>query len=310
MSDAGGERLDPAHLEAVYLQRSQEVPSSFFGSISGEVLRDPVMCADGHTYEREMISLWLSTKHTSPLTGQKLAHKRLVPNYALRGAMLELSTFIASGRAEGALPSGFIGPLSGEVFSDPVLCADGHTYERRHIKQWMETNALSPTTHQPLAHNRLVPNFAVKSAIEEHRAAFPEHQAALPPTALAPPPFALTSFAPSSRGGSMVRPFTPLAPSAPPLSPSARAWGNASGPGELARFRSEVSRDELSLSRSELSRDPLSREASSLEWAAAYAASLEPGTGPPRERSFFRGGGPTWLSGTPRPARGSWAQPP
>ena len=49
-----------------------------------ELLRDPVFCADGHTYEREAIEDWLRAHETSPKTGLRLKHKHLVPNYQCR----------------------------------------------------------------------------------------------------------------------------------------------------------------------------------------------------------------------------------
>ena len=57
--------------------------------ITGEPMRDPVVAADGHTYERTAISRWLSTSNKSPLTGAILAHKDLVPNYMLLSSLQE-----------------------------------------------------------------------------------------------------------------------------------------------------------------------------------------------------------------------------
>jgi hypothetical protein len=51
--------------------------------ISGQKMRDPVVAADGHTYDRSSISRWLKTSDISPLTGTVMAHKTLVPNYLL-----------------------------------------------------------------------------------------------------------------------------------------------------------------------------------------------------------------------------------
>ena len=48
-------------------------------------MRDPVMCADGHTYERDAIEKWLRTNVTSPVTNLRLPHRTLMPNHALRG---------------------------------------------------------------------------------------------------------------------------------------------------------------------------------------------------------------------------------
>ncbi|KAK9818307.1 hypothetical protein WJX72_010369 [[Myrmecia] bisecta] len=52
--------------------------------ITQEAMRDPVICADGHTYERSAIAQWLEVHDTSPMTNKKLEHKMLVSNMALR----------------------------------------------------------------------------------------------------------------------------------------------------------------------------------------------------------------------------------
>ena len=53
-------------------------------------MHDPVVTADGMTYERDAITRWLQSSLNSPLTGQKLDHTRLTPNVALRGMIREL----------------------------------------------------------------------------------------------------------------------------------------------------------------------------------------------------------------------------
>ena len=50
---------------------------------------DPVIAADSYTYERAPMAAWLQQRDTSPVTGAKLLHTRLVPNVAAR-AMLTL----------------------------------------------------------------------------------------------------------------------------------------------------------------------------------------------------------------------------
>ena len=71
-------------------ESSRSLPSSFFCAISHSVMRDPVVCADGMTYERAYIESWLLAHDTSPLTNQPLAHKLLVPNIALKQAIAEM----------------------------------------------------------------------------------------------------------------------------------------------------------------------------------------------------------------------------
>ena len=52
--------------------------------ISHEVMTEPVVAGDGHTYERKNIEEWLRRSNAvSPLTNQPM-HRRLTPNHALK----------------------------------------------------------------------------------------------------------------------------------------------------------------------------------------------------------------------------------
>jgi serine/threonine protein kinase len=56
--------------------------------ITSELMHDPSIADDGHTYERTAIESWFSTgNRTSPVTGKVLATQRLRPNHALRIAI-------------------------------------------------------------------------------------------------------------------------------------------------------------------------------------------------------------------------------
>ena len=55
-----------------------------------------------------------------------------------------------------------------EVMRDPVVAADGFTYEKEHIAKWMENCSLSPSTGLPLAHMCLTPNNALKTLLQSH----------------------------------------------------------------------------------------------------------------------------------------------
>jgi hypothetical protein len=52
-------------------------------------MQDPVMAADGYTYEKVAIEGWLSAHNTSPLSNAPLPHKQLTPNFGLRSAIRE-----------------------------------------------------------------------------------------------------------------------------------------------------------------------------------------------------------------------------
>ena len=65
----------------------------FLCPISREVMRDPVIASDGHTYERREITMWFEQQLTlektpiSPMTGKRLTSTDLVANHALRKAI-------------------------------------------------------------------------------------------------------------------------------------------------------------------------------------------------------------------------------
>jgi hypothetical protein len=60
--------------------------------ITGFPMVEPVVAADGHTYERAAIARWLKTSDKSPMTGSVLVHKELVPNYGLMSSVEEAAT--------------------------------------------------------------------------------------------------------------------------------------------------------------------------------------------------------------------------
>ncbi|XP_047075349.1 U-box domain-containing protein 70-like isoform X2 [Lolium rigidum] len=69
---------------------------------------------------------------------------------------------------ESSIPSYFICPISQDVMNDPHIAADGFTYEGDLIRSWLNTGSdTSPMTNLPLEHDELIPNLALRSAIQE-----------------------------------------------------------------------------------------------------------------------------------------------
>jgi len=66
----------------------------------------PMVTCDGHTYEKQAIKQWLERNTTSPRTGLVLRSNRLVPNYALKGAIDSFNRGSVGGGAEGGFPGG------------------------------------------------------------------------------------------------------------------------------------------------------------------------------------------------------------
>ena len=84
-----GDTMLSETLAALDLEAS--APPSFCCPIGRELMRDPVSCSDGHSYEREHIVRWLRESWLSPVTGAPLPSPDLRPNHALRNAIEEWS---------------------------------------------------------------------------------------------------------------------------------------------------------------------------------------------------------------------------
>ncbi|KAJ8350215.1 hypothetical protein SKAU_G00253450 [Synaphobranchus kaupii] len=63
-------------------------------------------------------------------------------------------------------PDEFVCPITREVMRDPVIAADGYSYEREAIQSWINSkNRSSPMTNLPLQTTILTPNRTLKMAI-------------------------------------------------------------------------------------------------------------------------------------------------
>jgi hypothetical protein len=75
--------------EDIAIPEGVSVPSHYLCPISLEMMADPVVCADGHTYGRASIMRWLQENDRSPMTGEQLPHSFLTPNFTLRSMIVE-----------------------------------------------------------------------------------------------------------------------------------------------------------------------------------------------------------------------------
>ncbi|KAG2428245.1 hypothetical protein HYH02_014427 [Chlamydomonas schloesseri] len=72
--------------------------------------------------------------------------------------------------AEEMVPDCFLCPLTCRLFKDPVVAADGVTYEREAVERHLRHVATSPVTKQRLPSTATYPNNALKAAIEHWQA--------------------------------------------------------------------------------------------------------------------------------------------
>ncbi|KAG5864464.1 hypothetical protein JTB14_030505 [Gonioctena quinquepunctata] len=82
---------------------SLNIPHEFLCPITHEIMREPVKCSDGHTYEKNAITEWfMSGKYTSPMTNEVLINTNFVINSSLRNAIHEfLDTGVLKEDGEG-----------------------------------------------------------------------------------------------------------------------------------------------------------------------------------------------------------------
>ncbi|CAF1681033.1 unnamed protein product, partial [Adineta ricciae] len=67
-------------------------------------------------------------------------------------------------------------PISLELFEDPVIGDDGHTYERKNIITWLEMHGTSPLTREPMDTTSLKPNHLIRKLVHEFRTRFEQKQ--------------------------------------------------------------------------------------------------------------------------------------
>jgi len=75
--EEGLRRVRDAELRRAAEKRVASQTNSFLCPIGCELMREPVMAADGHTYERVQIEEWIQRKGDSvksPKTNERLAH--------------------------------------------------------------------------------------------------------------------------------------------------------------------------------------------------------------------------------------------
>ncbi|GFO31808.1 WD repeat, sam and u-box domain-containing protein 1 [Plakobranchus ocellatus] len=71
-------------------------------------------------------------------------------------------------RAEPSnMPNEFLCPITQELMKDPVIAADGYTYDRPAILSWMQREQRSPLTNMELASTQLTPNRTLKMMIHK-----------------------------------------------------------------------------------------------------------------------------------------------
>lgn len=124
--------------------------------ISMERMKDPVIVADGFSYDRENILRWFENHNTAPLASQP--DRYCVRNFAL-------ADFIRS-KGECSKEPIFLCRITRRVMNKAVTASDGYSYEESAMRAWIKTKNISPVTKQPLPNFRLLENITLRILID------------------------------------------------------------------------------------------------------------------------------------------------
>ncbi|XP_071329690.1 WD repeat, SAM and U-box domain-containing protein 1-like isoform X2 [Trachinotus anak] len=89
-----------------------------------------------------------------------------IESVGLRGRLLRKIEALKAEQSGSEAPDEFLCPITRELMKDPVIAADGYSYERESIESWIRgKNKTSPMTNLPLQTTLLTPNRSLKTAI-------------------------------------------------------------------------------------------------------------------------------------------------
>uniref|UniRef100_A0A1A7X4Z7 WD repeat, SAM and U-box domain-containing protein 1 n=1 Tax=Iconisemion striatum TaxID=60296 RepID=A0A1A7X4Z7_9TELE len=100
------------------------------------------------------------------LTKETLASELSIDSVGLRSKLLRKVEELKDDSVCSGIPDEFLCPITRELMREPVIAADGYSYEREAIESWINTkNRSSPMTNLPLLTTLLTPNHTLKMAI-------------------------------------------------------------------------------------------------------------------------------------------------
>ncbi|KAF7235241.1 WD repeat, SAM and U-box domain-containing protein 1 [Varanus komodoensis] len=159
----------------------------------GTLTEEPKTPVDN--WSEEEVSVWLCThnlqdlvdifkrnnidgKELLSLTKESLADDLKIESLGLRSKVLrkisELRTEMNS--ACVGIPDEFLCPITRELMKEPVIAADGYSYEKQAMENWIvKKRHSSPMTNLPLQKLVLIPNRSLKMAINRWLETHPKY---------------------------------------------------------------------------------------------------------------------------------------
>uniref|UniRef100_A0A3P9BJ84 WD repeat, SAM and U-box domain-containing protein 1 n=1 Tax=Maylandia zebra TaxID=106582 RepID=A0A3P9BJ84_9CICH len=117
----------------------------------------------------ELVSVFKANNIDGPELSQlnkETAAELGIESVGLRGRLLRRIEALKAEQNGSEAPDEFLCPITRELMKDPVIAADGYSYERESIESWIRgKNKTSPMTNLPLQTTLLTPNRSLKMAI-------------------------------------------------------------------------------------------------------------------------------------------------
>lgn len=117
----------------------------------------------------ELVSIFKTNNIDGPELNQmskETAAELGIKSVGLRGRLLRKIEALKAEQSGSEAPDEFLCPITRELMRDPVIAADGYSYERESIESWIRgKNKTSPMTNLPLQTTLLTPNRSLKTAI-------------------------------------------------------------------------------------------------------------------------------------------------
>ncbi|XP_069009819.1 WD repeat, SAM and U-box domain-containing protein 1-like [Embiotoca jacksoni] len=117
----------------------------------------------------ELVSIFKANNMDGPeliQLNKETATELGIESVGLRGRLLRKAEALTAEQSGSEAPDEFLCPITRELMKDPVIAADGYSYERESIENWIRgKNKTSPMTNLPLQTTLLTPNRSLKMAI-------------------------------------------------------------------------------------------------------------------------------------------------
>ncbi|XP_070831718.1 WD repeat, SAM and U-box domain-containing protein 1-like [Chaetodon trifascialis] len=124
------------------------------------------LCEEGL---QELVSIFKANNIDGPELSQmnkETVTELGIESVGLRGRLMRKIEALKAEQSGSEAPDEFLCPITRELMKDPVIAADGYSYERESIESWIRgKNKTSPMTNLPLQTTLLTPNRSLKTAI-------------------------------------------------------------------------------------------------------------------------------------------------